>query len=30
MGSMIDGEYMTKFLELLMYVLYLKDEKDKV
>ena len=30
MGSMIDEEYMTKFMELLRYVLYLKDEKAKV
>lgn len=30
MGSMIDEEYMTKFLELLRYVLYLKDEKDRL
>jgi len=29
MGSMIDEEYMTKFLELLRYVPYLKDEKTK-
>lgn len=29
MGSMTDEEYMTKFLELLRYVPYLKDEKDK-
>lgn len=26
-GSMIDEEYMTKFLELLRYVSYIKDEK---
>jgi len=30
MGSMIDEEYMTKFLKLLRYVCYLKDEKKKV
>ena len=30
MGLMIDEEYTTKFLELLRYVLYLKDEKAKV
>ena len=30
MGSMIDEEYKNKFLELLRYVLYLKDEKAKV
>lgn len=29
-GSMTDEEYTTKFLELSRYVLYLKDEKDKV
>ena len=29
-GSMIDEEYTTKFLELLRYVLYLKYEKAKV
>ena len=29
-GSMMDEEYMTKFLELLRYVLYLTDEKAKV
>ena len=29
MESMIDEEYMTKFLELLRYVPYLKDEKAK-
>jgi len=30
MGSMTDEEYMTKFLELLRYVPYLKVEKTKV
>lgn len=30
MGSITNEEYMTKFLELLRYVLYLKDEKYKV
>ena len=30
MGSMIDEEYTTKFLELLRYVPYLSDEKAKV
>lgn len=30
MGSMIDEEYMTKFLEMLRYILYLKDKKEKV
>lgn len=30
MGSMIDEEYMTNFLEFLRYVPYLKDEKSKV
>lgn len=30
MGSMTNEEYMTKFLELLRCVLYIKDEKDKV
>ena len=30
MGSMIEEEYMTKFLELLRYVPYLTDEKAKV
>jgi len=30
MGSMTDEEYMTKFLELMRYVPYIKDEKDKV
>lgn len=29
MGSMMDEEYMTKFLELLRYAPYLTDEKDK-
>lgn len=29
-GSMTDEEYMTKFLELLRYVPYLKDEKTKI
>lgn len=29
MGSMTDEEYMTKFLEFLRYVHYLKDEKTK-
>ena len=30
MGSMTNEEYTTKFLELLRYVPYLKDEKSKV
>ena len=30
MDSMTDEEYTTKFLELLRYVMYLKDEKAKV
>jgi len=30
MGSMIYGEYTTKFLEILRYVMYLKDDKTKV
>lgn len=30
MGSMTNEEYTTKFLELLRYVPYLKDEKGKV
>ena len=30
MGSMTEEEYTTKFLELLRYVPYLKDEKAKV
>ena len=30
MGSMTDEEYTTKFMELLRYVPYLKDEKAKV
>jgi len=30
MGSLTDEEYKTKFLELLRYVSYLKDEKTKV
>lgn len=30
MGSMMDEEYTFKFLELLRYVPYLQDEKDKV
>lgn len=30
MGSMINEEYMTKFPEFFIYVLYLKDEKAKV
>jgi len=30
MGPMIEKEYTTKFLELLTYVLYLKDEKEKI
>jgi len=30
MGSMIDEDYMTKFLEFLRYVPYLKNEKPKV
>ena len=29
MGSMSNEEYTTKFLELLRYVLYLKDDKSK-
>jgi len=29
-GSMTNEEYTTKFLELLRYVSYLKDEKTKV
>lgn len=29
MGSMTDDKYMTKFLEFLRYVPYLKDEKTK-
>jgi len=29
MGSMIDEEYTTKFLDLLRYVPYLKDEMTK-
>jgi len=29
MGLMIDEEYTTKFLYLLKYVLYIKDEKEK-
>ena len=29
MGLMIDEEYTTKFLELLRYLLYIKDEKAK-
>lgn len=30
MASMTDEEYMTKFFELLRYVSFLKDEKEKV
>lgn len=30
MGLMIDEEYMTKFLKLLRYVPYLKDEKARI
>ena len=30
MGSMTDEEYTTKFLDILRYVLYLKDENTKV
>lgn len=30
MESMTDKEYTTKFMELLRYVSYLADEKDKV
>jgi len=30
MGLMTNEEYMMKFLELLLYVPYLKDEKSKV
>jgi len=30
MGSMRDGEYTSRFLELLRYVPYLKEEKAKV
>ena len=30
MGSMIEDEYTSKFLELLRYVPYLKDEKAKI
>jgi len=30
MGQMTDDEYVTKFLELLRYVPYLKDEKEKI
>ena len=30
MGSMIDAEYMNKFLQLMRYVLYITDEKAKV
>lgn len=30
MGLMTDEEYTTKFLELLRYIMYLKDEKEKV
>lgn len=29
MGSMIDDEYASRFLEFLRYLLYLKDEKEK-
>lgn len=30
LGSMVDDEYMSIFLELLRYVPYLKDEKMKI
>jgi len=30
MGSMTDDEYISRFLELLRYVPYLRDEKSKV
>lgn len=30
MGSMRDDEYTSRFLELLRYVTYLKDEKDNI
>jgi len=30
MGSLTDEEYTTKFLDLVRYLLYLKDEKAKV
>lgn len=30
MGSMTDDEYTSRFMELLRYVPYLKEEKDKV
>ena len=30
MCSMIDDEYTTRFLDLLRYAPYLKDEKDKI
>jgi len=30
MGSMGDGEYTRRFLELLRYVPHLKDEKEKI
>jgi len=30
MGYMVDEEYTSRFLELLIYVPYLKEEKDKV
>jgi len=30
MGFMIDDEYYSRFLELLRYVPYLKDEKAKI
>jgi len=30
MGEMSDEEYTTKFMELLRYVPYLKDEKERV
>lgn len=30
MGSMIDEEYISKFLELLRYVPYLKEENTKI
>lgn len=30
MGSMTNEEYITKFLELVRYVLHLKDEKEKI
>jgi len=30
MGSMMDDEHASRFLELLRYVLYLKDKKEKI